>query len=291
MFFSLFNSFAAVKAAPNIVCIQDPHVWPSQLPSFHNFRFFHAPCSDGFKACVAFHVPTMLFSYVIAPSSFSDRFDVAAWDIYGFDLFGASVTQFRIVNVYNLNFRHIGSMTLSPLVSSPEVHFPWLVVGDCNIHHLLSEPLRAPFSEELSLSFPYFSRASELSYLLLNLPGVFTRFPLGGNSRPSVIDLAFASPGLAPCCHHCDTTLLSTGSDQVPITIIASILACFHRRLRLIGPLLTGTPSLPFWAIWFSRRPTTSNLTLPRSLVQQPSLYFHLPPHLSHLSQKALPQI
>ena len=72
------------------------------------------------------------------------------------------------------------------------------------------------------MSFPFFSRASELGFELLNLPGVFTRFPLGGSSRLSVIDLAFASPRLAPYCHHWDTSLPSTGSDHVPITITVS---------------------------------------------------------------------
>ena len=122
---------------------------------------------------------------------------MAALDIYGSDLFGGSFTQFRILNVYNLRPHHAGSMTVSPVVSLPEVDFPLLVVGDFNIHHPLSDPLRAHSSEELALSFPYFSRASELGFELLNLPGVFTRFRLGGISRPSVIDLAFASPRLA----------------------------------------------------------------------------------------------
>ena len=161
----------------------------------------------------------MLLSHVTVLSLFFDRYDVAALDIYGSDLFGGSFTQFRILNVYNLRPRHAGSMTVSPVVSFPEVDFPLLVVGDFNIHHPLSDPLRAHSSEELALSLPYFSRASELGFELLNVPGVFTRFPLRGSSRPSVIDLSFASPRLAPFCHHWDTSLPSTGSDHVPITI------------------------------------------------------------------------
>ena len=171
MFLSLFHSFAAVKAPPDIVFLQDPPVWCSRLPSFHNFTSFHAPCSDGFKQRVAFYVPTMLLSHVTVLPLFFDRYDVAALDIYGSDLFGGSFTQFRILNVYNLKPRHAGSMTVSPLVSFPEVDFPLLVVGDFNIHHPFSDPLRAHSSEVLAMSFPYFSRASELAFELLNLPG------------------------------------------------------------------------------------------------------------------------
>ena len=144
----------------------------------------------------------MLLSHLTVLPLIFDRYDVAALDIYASDLFVGSFTQFRILNVYNLRPRHAGSMTVSPVVSLPEVDFPLLVVGDFNIHHPLSDPLRAHSSEELALSFPYFSRASKLGFELLNLPGVFTHFPLGGSSRPSVIDLAFASPRLAFFCHH-----------------------------------------------------------------------------------------
>ena len=99
MFLSLFNSFAAVKAPPDIVCLKDPPVWRSRLPSFHNFTSFHAPCSGGFKPRVAFYVSTMLLSHVTVLPLFYDRFDVASLDIYGSDLFGGSFTQFRILNV------------------------------------------------------------------------------------------------------------------------------------------------------------------------------------------------
>ena len=141
VFLSLFNSFASVKAPPDIVCLQDPPVWRFRLPSFHNFPSFHAPCANGFKPRVAFYVSTMLLSYLSVLPLFFDRYDVAALDIYGSDLFGGSFTQFRILNVYNLRPCHAGSMTVSPVVSLPEVDFPLLVVGDFNIHHPLSDPL------------------------------------------------------------------------------------------------------------------------------------------------------
>ena len=195
----------------------------------------------------------MLLSHVTILPWFFDRFDVAAVDIYGSDLFGSSFTLFRILNVYNLNSHHAGSMTISPIVSLPEVDFPLLVVGDFNIHHPLSDPLRAHSSEELAMSFPYFSKVSELGFELLNLPVVFTRFPLGGSARPSVIDLAFASPKLAPFCHHWDTSLPSTGSDHVPITITVS------------HPVLSPPMPSPNWALtdWDSLSPLLGDLNIP----------------------------
>ena len=164
----------------------------------------------------------MLLSHVTVLPLFFDSCDVASLDIYGSDLFGSSVTQFHVLNVYKLRSRHTGSIAVSPVVSCPEVNFALLVVGDFNIHHPLSDPLQAHSSEELALSFPFFSRASELGFELLNLPGVFTHFPPGGSSRRSVIHLAFVSPRLAPYCHHWDTSLPSTGSDHIPITITVS---------------------------------------------------------------------
>ena len=253
VFLSLFNSFAAVKAPPDIVCLQDPPVWRSRLPSFHNFTSFHAPCSGEFKLRVAFYVSTMLLSHVTVLPLCFDRYDVASLDIYASDLFGGSFTQFRVLNVYNLRSRHTGSLAVSPVVSFPEEHFPLLVVGDFNIHHPLSDPLQAHSSGELALSFPFFSRASELGFELLNLPGVFTRFPLGGSSRPSVIDLAFASPRLSPYCHHWDTSLPSTGSDHVPITITVS------------HPVLSPPMPSPNWALtdWDSLNALLGDLVFP----------------------------
>ena len=141
MFLCLFNSFAAVKTPPDIFCLQDPPVWRFRLPSFHNFTSFHALCADGSKPHVALYVSTMLLSHLTVLPLFFDHYDVAALDIYGSDLFGGSVTQFRILNVYNLRPRRAGLMTVSPVVSFPEVDFPLLVVGDFNIHHPRSDPL------------------------------------------------------------------------------------------------------------------------------------------------------
>ena len=96
VFLSLFNSFASVKAPPDIVCLQDPPVWRSRLASFPNFTSFHTPCADCSNPRVAFYVSTMLLSHLTVLSLFFYRYDVAALDIYGSDLFAGSFTQFRI---------------------------------------------------------------------------------------------------------------------------------------------------------------------------------------------------
>lgn len=89
-------------------------------------------------------------------------------------------------------------MSVSRLVAFSNLTHPTLVVGDCNIPHPLPDPLRSHSFEVLAVSFPYLSRCSQLGYGLLNQPGVYTQFPVGGLGRPSVLDLAFASPALLP---------------------------------------------------------------------------------------------
>ena len=85
-------------------------------------------------------------------------------------------------------------MTVSPMVAFPDLSHPTLVVGDFNLHQPLPDPLRSHSIDELATSFAYFSRMSELGFGLLNQPGVYTRFPLGGAGCLSVLDLSFASP-------------------------------------------------------------------------------------------------
>ena len=222
MFLSLFNSFASAKCPPDIVCLQDPPFWRSRLPSFQTYTSFAPPGGSGNKPKVALYVSTYLLAQATVLSAVFDRPDVAALDVFGVDLFGKSFSHFRILNLYNLWTKRTSQMTVSPLVAFPETSFPTLVVGDFNIHHPLPDPLRSHSAEELATSFPYFSRSSELGFGLLNLPGVYTRFPLGGSGRPSVLDLAFASPLLLPFCQTWDTPLPSTGSDHVPVQIILS---------------------------------------------------------------------
>ena len=167
-------------------------------------------------------------------------------------------------------------MTVSPLVAFPEPSFPTLVVLDFNIHHPLPDPLHSHSADELATSFPYFSRSSELGFSLLNQPGVYTRFPLGGPGCPSVLDLFFTSPSLLPFCQTWDTPLPSTGSDHVPVQIILSY------------PLTSPPPPSPNWSLtdWPTLTPLLKDFIVPPppSLPTRLSLEAWFNRHLSRLT-------
>ena len=253
MFLSLFNSFATAKSPHDVVCLQDPPFWRSCLLSFQNCASFAPPGGTGNKPKVAFYLSTYLLAQATVLPAFFDRPDVAALDVFGVDRFGKSFSHFRILNLYNLWTKRTSQMTVSPLVTFPETSFPTLVVGDFNIHYPLPDSLPSHSAEELATSFPYFSRSSELGFGLLNQPGVYTRFPLGGSGRPSVLDLSFASPSLLPFCQKWDTPLPSTGSDQVPIQIILSY------------PFTSPPPPSPNWSLtdWPALVPLLKDFTVP----------------------------
>ena len=103
-------------------------------------------------------------------------------------------------------------------------------------------------------STPYFNRATDLAYSLLNTPGVYTRFPLSGSSRPSDIDLVFANPLIRPAFRSWDaTTLPSTRSDHVPILI------------HLAAPTNERAPPRPMWdkADWERLEGSINSLRIP----------------------------
>jgi len=113
--------------------------------------------------------------------------------------------------------------SVSPETALPAFDFPSLVAGDFNIHNTASDPSRLLSSKEERESAPYFNRARDLGYTLLNTPGIYTRFPFTGTHRPSAIDLAFANPEIIPTFRSWDSTSLpSTGSDHAPILISLS---------------------------------------------------------------------
>ena len=118
--------------------------------------------------------PRWLFMFHLPPGSihgftcFFNRSDVAALDVFGVDLFGKLFSHFRILNLYNLWTKRTFQMTVSPLVAFPVSSFPTLLVGNFNLYHPLPAPLHTHSAEELAISFPYFSRSSQLRFGLLN---------------------------------------------------------------------------------------------------------------------------
>ena len=112
--------------------------------------------------------------------AFFDSPDVAAFEEFRVDLFGKLFSHFRILNLYILWTKRTSLMMVSLLVAFPEPSYPTLVVRDSNIHHPLPDSLRSHYAVELATCFPYFCRSSELGFGLLNQPGVYTGFPLGG---------------------------------------------------------------------------------------------------------------
>jgi len=150
--------------------------------------------------------------------------------------FGTAFHSFRIINAYSTNTADHRVHSVSPEVLFPDPGFHLLVLGDLNIHNPLSDPLRHFSHREISSSTPYFEKGAESGFALLNPPGEYTRFPLVGKARPSVIDLALANPPLLLLVKSWEASLPSTGSDHIPITI------------TLAAPSPNQKPLRPRWA-------------------------------------------
>jgi len=178
---------------------------------------------------------SFLSNYTVLPR-FKGVDDVLALDIsFNEPLFGTAFHSFSIINAYSTNTLDHRVHSVSPETLFPDLGFPLLVLGDLNIHNPLSDPLPHFSHREIASSTPYFEKAAEAGFALLNPPGEYTRFPLVGNARPSVIDLAFANPPLPPVIKSWEASLPSTGSDHVPITI------------TLAPPALNQKPPPPRW--------------------------------------------
>jgi len=199
VFLSLFGSFTQLAQPPSIVALQDPPVYRGKLPSFRLFSSLSPRTSVGCKPRVAFYVYSSFLSTIFLLPRFFDRGDVMALDLFtpnGF--FNPSTTSFSIINSYSTKGCLNNSRSVSPQIVFPLSSTPTLTLGDLNIHHPASDPRRAFKEHEIATSAPYFDRATELGFSLLNTPGVFTRFSMSLIGRPGVIDLAFACPILAP---------------------------------------------------------------------------------------------
>jgi len=109
---------------------------------------------------------------------------------------GCFGTNFPTLTIGNAYARPLPLLphSVSPQSSLLVVDHPYLVAGKFNVHNPATNPSRLLSSKEEKQSAPYFDRATDLGFTLLNTPGVYTRFPFLGTHRPSTIDLAFVNP-------------------------------------------------------------------------------------------------
>ena len=113
-------------------------------------------------------------------------------------LFDSNHHVLRIYNGYSTNGSSSNTRTIAPEQMFLEHDFPCHIAGDFNIHNLLSDPLREFSPKDNAVSAPYYARAADMGFSLLNTPGVYTRFPFLAGDRPAVLDLSFTNTELAP---------------------------------------------------------------------------------------------
>jgi len=233
VFLSLFESFKEATTYPLIVFLQDPPVNKAHLLSFNSFKSFFPPVR---KPRVATYIHmSFLSTYTVLPR-FKGVDDVLPLDISSNEpLFGTAFHSSRIINAYSTNTVDHRVHSVPPDVLFPDLGFPLLVVGDLNIHNPLLDPLGHFSPKEISSSTPYFEKAAESGFALHHPPGEYTRFPLVGKARLSVLDLAFANPPLLTLVKSWEASLPSMGSDHIPITI------------TLAAPSLNQKPPRPRW--------------------------------------------
>jgi len=264
---SLFRSFTQLAHSPSIVALQDPPVYRGKLPSFNLLTVFSPPTSGGCKPRLAFYVYSSFLSTIsLLPGCFR-RGDVMALDLFTPDgFFNPSTTGFTIINSYSTKGRSNNTRSVPPDIVFPSGPLPTLTLGDLDIHHPTADP--GPFGvfkeDEIATSSPYFDRATDLGFSLLNTPGVFTGFSMSLIGRPGVLGPAFACPLLSPYFSERSDPLPSTGSDHIPIL------------LRVEAPLFRAPPQSPNWALsdWVTLDSSLKGTTIspPPVLPTTPSL-------------------
>jgi len=251
VFQTLFSFFTSVESSPHIVALQDIPLWRNCPPAFRNYKCFFPPATDNYKPRVATYVNKRLLSVISILPLFFERGDLMAVNFHSSEgLFDASHNLFCLYNAYSIPDGHTRSVSAVDLF--PQHDFPSLVLGDLNIHHLISDPTRFLSGYYQFISSPYFDRASALLFSLLNTPGVYTRFPVTSNHRPAVLDLSFANSALLPYFSSWNPSLPPTSSDHTALSIILST------------PLLKLPPRGLNWKLtdWDHISPLLTDLTL-----------------------------
>jgi len=140
------------------------------------------------------------------------------------------------------------------------VSYPHLIVGDFNLYHPLTDPLRSLSNKEYTLSALYLESTFDAPYHLLNIPRIYTRFPFDPISRSSVLDLAFPNTALSLFVFSWDPPLPSTGSDHVPINVTLQPRAIKLRPHTPHGAVLNGT-AVKDAVVDFTIRPCPTRVT------------------------------
>ena len=231
MFQLFFQGLVTGTRRPSFVLIQELPLVRGVIPSFGGFTCFHPPLSLG-RPRVATYVDSAVarvLSVSSLPAVSPLLMEVGLAATSGICI--PSQKALRVINVYNppraaaSTARRFDPSDIFPLGTTPT-----FVAGDFNIHHYTADPVRAVSRKEYLASEPFFSMADTRGFSLLNTPGVYTRFPLSGIGRPSVLDLAFASASLVPFLARWDTPYESTGSDHVPILMTFAMAALLPPR-------------------------------------------------------------
>jgi len=192
VFLSLFSAITEGPSRVDIVLWQDPPFSKGFLPSFHGFKSFVPPIA---RPWVPSYVSLSFLQQFAVLRFFShESDDFMAVDVYTpKGCFGLKFSRFRIGNSYARPLPP-APHSVSPETALPAFDFPYLVAGDFNIQNAASDPSRLLSSNGEKESAPYFNRATDLGYTLLNTPGIHTQFPFTETHRPSTIDLAVANP-------------------------------------------------------------------------------------------------
>jgi len=172
VFLSLFSSLTEGPSRVDIVLLQDPQSSKGFLPSFHGFKSFGPPIPRPRGACYV--SLSFLQQFAVLPVFPSVTDDFMALDVYtpkGY--FGQKFPRFRIGNSYARPLPP-ASHSVSPKTALQAFDFPYLVASDFNIHNAVSDPSRLLSSKEEKESDPYFNRATDLGYTLLNTPGIYS---------------------------------------------------------------------------------------------------------------------
>ena len=219
----VFSFCTSISPPPDIIALQEVPCWKGNIPSHQNYLAFSSLATAETPPKVATYVSKTLCgsarvhtTHLASPTPYaiSIRLDTAH------AIFPEGPVSMVVRNVYipprRDTLRRAAVTAFPPGLDAT----PFLLLGDFNLHHPAADPLRDFSVQELALSQPFFETAAEKGVTLLNHEGIHTRFPQGGNARPSTLDLSLASPLLKKHLSEWDAgSLPPTGSDHVPIVI------------------------------------------------------------------------